>query len=425
MELTETKFKQTEVGLIPEDWKVGKLEDFYNYISYGFTNPMPESSIGIFLITAKDINHGKLQLRTARKTTKWAYNNLLTSKSKPIKNDLLLTKDGTLGRLAVVGDEKICITQSVAIIRVKPKLVDVFFLQKLLESEYYQKVMLENAGGSTIKHIYISIVNKMILGLPSAIEEQKAIASALSDVDDLINNLEKLIEKKKGIKQGTLQRLLTAPDYGGLRLKGFKGKWVEKTIGEIASITGAGVDKKIKPDEVPVTLLNYLDVYRRDYIFGNELNHQVTAPAYKVVNCNVKKGDIFLTPSSELRTDIGISALAMEDMPNIVYSYHIYRLRFHEPIDTLFSLYVLKTKDFLSKAETLCEGSGKRYVISMSKFASIKISLPVDVNEQEAIGKIIYSQDKEIERLYQKLRKLVNLKHGMMQELLTGKTRLI
>ena len=89
-------YKQTEVGVIPEDWLVEPLENFTSFISYGFTNPMPTTSSGPYMITAKDIDNGQIQYKGARTTDTLAFNKLLTPKSKPKKGDLLLTKDGTL-----------------------------------------------------------------------------------------------------------------------------------------------------------------------------------------------------------------------------------------------------------------------------------------------------------------------------------------
>ena len=202
-------YKQTEVGVIPAEWECEKLEEYFSFISYGFTNPMPSVQDGVFMITAADINDGRLQLETARKTSESAYRTLLTAKSKPKKNDVLLTKDGSLGRLALVGDETICINQSVAVIRPNEK-VEPQFLKLLLESARYQKRMLEDAGGSTIKHIYITIVNLMPIGLPTSRDEQRASATALSDVDGLIGALDQLIAKKRDLKQAAMQQLLTA-----------------------------------------------------------------------------------------------------------------------------------------------------------------------------------------------------------------------
>jgi type I restriction enzyme S subunit len=264
------------------------------------------------------------------------------------------------------------------------------------------------------------ILNKQI-AVPPTVTEQNSIASSLSDVDALIISLEKLIAKKRAIKQGAMQELLT----GKRRLPGFSGKWETKKLGEIGEITGAGIDKKSRPNEVPVKLVNYLDVFRKDFIYSKDLNHWVTAPTAQAQRCAVKKGDVFFTPSSEMRWDIGISAVAMEDIPDAGYSYHVDRLRLFDDWDLAFRTYIFKTKNFLDQAETICEGSGKRYVISLTKFRELTVKYSVNKTEQTAIANILSDMDTEINSLEQKRDKYIMLKQGMMQVLLTGKVRLI
>ena len=175
--------------------------------------------------------------------------------------------------------------------------------------------------------------------------EQRAIAAALSDVDALLGGLDRLIAKKRDLKQAAMQQLLT----GQTRLPGFSGEWEVKRLGEVGETSSAGVDKKLRRDEEPVRLVNYLDVYHKDFIYSCDLNHWVTAPTHQLRRCAVKKGDVFFTPSSETRNDIGLSAVAMEDIPDAAYSYHVARLRLQEPWDLRFRTYAFKTKHFSTK----------------------------------------------------------------------------
>jgi type I restriction enzyme S subunit len=138
----------------------------------------------------------------------------------------------------------------------------------------------------------------------------------------------------------------------------------------------------------------------------------------------VKKGDVFFTPTSETRNDIGLSAVAMEDIPDAAYSYHVARLRLHEPWDLRFRAYAFKTKEFLDKAETLCDGNGTRYVISQAKFRSMLVRIP-PVLEQAAIAAVLSDMDAELTALESRRDKTRDLKQAMMQELLTGRTRLV
>lgn len=156
------------------------LSDFLDDITYGFTNPMPDSNVGPWKITAKDVVNGHVNFETARKTTQEAYD-LLTAKSKPTIGDVLLTKDGTLGRTAIVEDENLCVNQSVAVLRCNNKVLP-RFLTLLLQLPEYQAEMTKNSGGGTIKHIYITKVDKMLVKIPDIVA-QKEYISFVKQVD--------------------------------------------------------------------------------------------------------------------------------------------------------------------------------------------------------------------------------------------------
>ena len=212
---------------------------------------------------------------------------------------------------------------------------------------------------------------------------------------------------------------------GKKRLPGFVGEWKTISLGEIGTITGSGVDKKILPGETPITLLNYTNVYHQISIRRRDLNHRVTASPEKIKKCTTLKGDIFLTPTSETPEDIALSAVAIEDMPDVVYSYHVVRLRPNKEYNGNFINYALSTPLFREQATQFAEGSGIRYVITLKKFKEMKVHIPMDKNEQDAIVDILVDIDNEVEILEQKLEKCKKLKQGMMQQLLTGKIRLV
>lgn len=156
------------------------LFEYLESITYGFTNPMPDADEGPWKITAKDVVNGHVNFDTARKTTKEAFDEL-TDKSKPNIGDVLLTKDGTLGRTAIVENENICVNQSVAVLRCNDKVVP-RFLSLLLQLPEYQREMTKNSGGGTIKHIYITKVDKMLIMIPS-INQQKELIKFVEQVD--------------------------------------------------------------------------------------------------------------------------------------------------------------------------------------------------------------------------------------------------
>jgi type I restriction enzyme, S subunit len=177
--------KNAEIGPVPGDWIVAPLITYLQRITYGFTNPMPDTDVGPWKITAKDVVDGNINYATARHTSSDAFNNLLTEKSKPQVGDVLLTKDGSIGRVAVVDRNGICINQSVALLRPNDKIRP-FFLKYLLLTPHYQRVMDRDSDGSTIKHIYITRVDKMQVAVPSSLHEQEGILGVIKPLDDKI-----------------------------------------------------------------------------------------------------------------------------------------------------------------------------------------------------------------------------------------------
>ena len=251
------------------------------------------------------------------------------------------------------------------------------------------------------------------------LEEQKRIAEVLSLCDEVIENLTELIDKKEQYKKGVMQRLLS----GEVRFKGFMDEWQTVRLGDLATITSAGVDKKINTDEKKVRLLNYLDVFNRNKLYDNEISFITSANDTQIEKCNIKKGDLFITPSSEDREGIAKSAVAMEDFDNVVYSYHIIRLRFNKEIDLKFKSYMCDTELFHRQAYRLCDGSGQRYVISLGTFREMKIYIPTSIGEQKKIGEFLSTIDNEIDNLKKQLELRKQQKKGLMQKLLTGEVR--
>ena len=190
--LVKSRFIEVSANWL-EKFPAEALKSFLEVITYGFTNPMPDAEKGPWKITAKDIINGSINFDTARKTNLEAYESL-TNKSRPNINDVLLTKDGTLGRCAVVDCKNICVNQSVAVLRCNKRILPKF-LSLLLQMPEYQKEMLANSGGGTIKHIYITRVTDMLITVPS-----------LNDQYDFLNFVEQ-IDKTKSTLQQSLEKL--------------------------------------------------------------------------------------------------------------------------------------------------------------------------------------------------------------------------
>lgn len=427
-------YKQTEVGVIPEDWLVEPLENFTSFISYGFTNPMPTTASGPYMVTARDISNGKIQYDSAR-TTDWsAFHKLLTAKSKPQLDDVLLTKDGTLGRVALVENESICINQSVAILRPNKRIFPNFF-KCLLDAPFYQARMLEDAGGSTIKHIYITIVNKMVLGLPADLTEQAAIATVLSDNDALIAGLEQLIAKKQAIKTATMQQLLTGrtrlPQFA-LRPDGIPKGYKSSELGQIPE------DWAIYPVR---------DIVLRAQLGGNYENTENSTNYPLIKMGNLGRGSINLDkveyitsePSSRDRLSfgdvlfntrntldlVGKIAVWRNELDEAYFNSNILRFEFNKSLvaDPFFMNLAMNTNGFITQLLGIATGTTSVAAIYTRDLYSLKVSMP-GKEEQTAIATILSDMDSELTALEQKLTKARDVKQGMMQQLLTGRIRL-
>jgi restriction endonuclease S subunit len=156
--------------------------------------------------------------------------------------------------------------------RCNPEKLNNSYLKSSLQSEYFVRQYQAVMAQSTRFQVPITAQRKLSLVIPP-LPEQQAIAEALSDVDGLLGGLDHLIAKKRDLKQAAMQQLLTSQT----RLPGFHGEWVVKRLEEIGDISGAGVDKKSRPNETPVRLLNYMDVYKKDFISSADLWHEVSA----------------------------------------------------------------------------------------------------------------------------------------------------
>jgi type I restriction enzyme, S subunit len=389
-------YKQTEVGVIPEGWKLSFTNEIAISVSSGKSNTQTHAD-------------GRYPIYGSRGVIGFS------TKSDYDGKRILVARVGAYAGTVYRVNHKYCVSDNTLMVKVG-NIVDFDFLYYYLKYIDLNKLVF-GSGQPLITGTQLKTFKIPIPPLP----EQKAIATALSDIDGLIDSLSKLIEKKKNIKQGAMQELLT----GKKRLDGFSGEWVEIMLEEVGKITGAGVDKKIVAGQNPVLLLNYLDVYKKLFIYRHNLKQVVTANQEKQKKCDIQKNDIFFTPTSEVPDDIAKSSIAMEDIEGAVYSYHVVRLRSNSGHDCMFLNYAFKSIHFINQTNTSSEGSGTRYVITLKKFRDFTILIPKEKEEQTAIATILADMDSEIEKLQSKLDKYKAIKQGMMQELLTGRIRLL
>lgn len=185
-------------------------------------------------------------------------------------------------------------------------------------------------------------------------------------------------------------------------LQGVDVEW--KSLSEIGEISGAGVDKKIIESEKSIKLLNYMDIYRNKYITKDIPSMIVSASDIKIKQCNVLKGDIFFTPSSEVLNDIGKSSVALENIDGVVYSYHIMRLRLSNPniITSMYVNYMLGSDNVQNQINKKAKGL-TRFGLTKTQWQQIVIPIPCPDNPEKSL-----EIQQEIVRVLDELTSLTN-----------------
>ncbi len=200
------------LGEIPAHWNLLPLGQVLTRITYGFTNPMPVADDGPYMVTANDIGDGEILFETARRTTREVFAHDLTGKSRPRAGDILVTKDGTLGRIAVADGTPLCINQSVALLRVDADRASADFVQNALRASAYQERMNFEAGGTAIKHIYVSRLTKMPVAFPPVDEQERVcgfVTAQRAWIDGLILRVRDAVNHLKELRTALISAAVT------------------------------------------------------------------------------------------------------------------------------------------------------------------------------------------------------------------------
>jgi type I restriction enzyme S subunit len=411
-------YKQTEVGVIPNDWycaQVGQLAT----TSSG-TTPSRSSYDRYFKngsinwVKTLDLNNGIISI-TDEKVTAEALDETSLSVF-PIDTVLVAMYGGfmQIGRTGILAIPA-CVNQALTAIKCNKSHLNPAYLLWVLNHrvEYWKSVASSSRKDPNITS---KEIREFPLPLPPTLREQEAIAGALSDADAWIESLEQLIAKKRQIKQGAMQELLT----GKRRLPGFSGKWETKRLGDIGSfLKGSGVRKnEANSGDIPCVRYGEIYTHHNDYIrrFNSSISRAVAETATRL-----NYGDLLFAGSGETKAEIGKCVAYSQDTEAYAGG-DIVILR-SSKIDPVFMGYYCNTRSIAE--QKAARGQGDAVVhISSSALAGVQICVP-DLHEQAAIATLLSEMDTEIESLESKLAKAREIKQGMMQELLTGRIRLV
>lgn len=415
-------YKQTEIGLIPNDWDIKYLNDFGDVISGG----TPSTTISeywdgdIAWCTPSDITStdGKYIFKTERCITEKGLKN--SAATVLPTNSILLCTRATIGELKLSGIPMATNQGFKNLHSNGSGSVDYLFY--LLQTK--KKDMIELAIGST----FLEISKKALCSIPlqtPPIAEQEYIAEALSDVDSMISSLEKLIIKKKAIKQGAMQELLT----GKKRLPGFTGEWKEHILGDLCYLitkqTGFDYTNEIKPSLVYINSNGTLPFIQNKDFCGKIINIQTDY--YIPYDVAIKYPRILLDETClliSLSGRIGNVGLYEKSNGLSFIGGAVGICRFNDEKNAEWCMLYLQSSSG-QKQIFECQKSGAQHNLTVEDVRKLVVKLPATLEEQTAIASILSDMDSEIEALKQKLDKTRQIKQGMMQQLLTGKIRLV
>ncbi|EJR5449786.1 restriction endonuclease subunit S [Vibrio cholerae] len=440
-------YKLSELGFIPEDWSVSTVKDISAIpMQNGLFYEPKRKGKGVPLINVGDmyksapVNVESLELFDANineiKIFKAAVGDLFFTRSSVVPSGIAFCNIYNSKQENVVFDSHL--------IRVRPnkELVNPNYLYLNCIAKHARSALIASAKTATMTTIDQGAINRCPVLLPP-IKEQTAIANALSDVDALIQELEKLIAKKQAIKTATMQQLLTGrtrlPQFAHHpdgRKKGYKPSelgeipedWEASGLASMVSTLNAGVS---------VNSIDRIDAFTHGkhilktscvtsgYFNESEIKSILPIDLNRA-KCSPEAGCIIV---SRMNTPalVGEIGYVSQDYPEMFLPDRLWQMKFKadSSLNSRWLAYVLSYPSTAKKIKEAATGtSDSMKNISKGGLLALRILTP-SFNEQTAIATILSDMDEEIQALDQRLNKTRQIKQGMMQELLTGKTRLV
>ena len=407
--------KQTDLGVIPEHWYIRQLADICmprgivrgpfggtlkkdTFVTSGFKVYEQQNAI------YKSFELGSYFVDQSK------YAEMHRFSVSP--GDFIISCSGTIGRIFQIPPDapQGVINQALLKLTTNDEVVYDRYFYILFEWDEFQIKIIDSTQGGAIKNLVGMDVFRTISVVLPPLSEQHAIAEALSDVDGLINALDALIAKKRAIKQATMQQLLT----GKTRLPGFRGAWETKRLGEIFTIlAGSSKSQYITQGG------KYIVVDMGSVATDGQL---IVSKFTDYEGDFLKEGDLVM-PKDDIGGGKIIGKVAYIDANNLyVLGDHVYALRLIEGFPKFFS-YLINRYETNSSLKSKVGGSAQ---LGLSRKAVVEQEVPIPTyEEQRTIAALLSDMDAEIAALEQRQGKTRAIKQGMMQQLLTGRVRLV
>ena len=407
-------YKQTEIGVIPEDWECVLLLDKSRLLNGLTYTPDNVKNNGLLVLRSSNIQNNQLSLEDT------LYVNCIVEDEKKIKDGdiMICVRNGSaalIGKCAQAHrDYDATFGAFMAVLRGNHN----DYILQILQQGTIQKEIIKNSG-ATINQITNGDFKIVKIALPTSNDEEIAIASSLSNVDKLISSLEKLITKKKAIKQGAMQELLT----GKRRLPGFSGEWETRTLHEISNEMvdgpfGSNLKTEHYTTERQVRIIQLSNIGEAGWNNAN-VKYTTFSHAAELQRCIVQPGSILIAKMMPA----GRAIICPDNEKSYILGSDVVKVVPNSSVDSRYLVYATKSRFYLDQIADDTQGS-TRARTSVSKLRKTAILFP-EKDEQIAIADILSEMDMEIAALEGKIAKYRQIKQGMMQQLLTGKIRLV
>lgn len=408
--------------MVPNGWEIVPAEELCKSISVGIvikpSQYYVDAENGVKAFRSANVREGKIN------DSNWVYlshkGDSLNKKSKLMTGDVLIVRTGYPGTACVVTEEfEGSNAIDIVIARPNRERISPEYLCAFTNSEIGRAQVLNLQGGMAQQHLNVGAYQRLMVRLPP-VPEQTRIANILSTWDKAITTAESLLINSQRQKKALMQQLLT----GRKRFHRFSRDWKEHRLSEITTVLVSPVDKKSAEGEIPVLLCNYTDVYYNSKIVAGMPFMRATASTREVERFSLKKGDVIITKDSETPGDIAIPAYVSEDLDGVVCAYHLAIIRpKKEKVDGEFLSYLFSLQSTRYYFFTRASGA-TRFGLPVGGIEGAIFSIP-ELEEQREIAAVLSSADAKIEALKVQLAKFQQEKKSLMQQLLTGKVRVI
>ena len=412
-------YKQTEVGPIPDDWEERSIFDLADRRKELFDDgDWIEAEYltdgGIRLVQTGNIGEGRFTDKESKKYISAESFTKLGCKDLQVGDILICRLAEPAGRACIlpdIGEERVITSVDVTIFRPPSSTADRRYLVNAFNTRRWFQSVNERCGGTTRTRIARGELGKIKVPLPP-LPEQHAIATALSDVDALLGGLDRLIAKKRDLKQGAMQQLLT----GQTRLPGFHGEWEAKRLGDLAEMASGGTPVSSVPAFYGggIPWVSIADMTRAGRVI--ERTEKTLTP----LGLANSAAQMFAAGTVLYAMYASLGECSIAGMP-VSTSQAILGIRPKHEIDNVFLYYVLTSLKTTVKS---LGQQGTQSNLNKGMVQAFRFTLP-SREEQVAIAAVLSDMDAELTALEARRDKFRDLKQAMMQELLTGKTRLV